>query len=295
MDSPQTIPHRHETEIDDDSTRGAHPTQPSEDGADNPIVTPSQEITSETNNTNNMTSGMPTSPMGTRINDSTTETATPQMFRQALEAAPNPSSFLQTPPPTTDPDMSWDIEDDDDGYISMYSIILDSFQGKLEDLSLFAHFDVLWLHQIVSFDFKQCIDGSTKIELEDKDFKQFLLKLFVFQTILKILRQDFGIDNFPTTTSLQDSFIAQHKDYFTSQYVHHIKTTHKQQLKQTILSPIRQRLFQLNTPVYHRRSNGGGMDQDHHMFHLLTLWHQSSQKNRSTVMTVLNLPIWNIH
>ena len=238
MDSPQTIPHRHETEIDDDSTRGAHPTQPSEDGVDNPIVTPSQEITSEINNTNNMTSGMQTSPMETRINDSTTDTATPQMFRQALEAAPNPSSFLQTPPPTTDPDMSWDIEDDDDGYISMYSIILDSFQGKLTDLSLFAHFDVLWLHQIVSFDFQQCIDGSKKTELEDKDFKQFLLKLFVFQTILQILRQDFGIDNFPTTTTLQDSFIAQHKDYFTSQYVHHIKTTHKQQLKQTILSPI---------------------------------------------------------
>ena len=96
------------------------------------------------------------------------------------------------------------------------------------------------------------------MELEDKEFKQFLLKLLIFQTILRILRQEMDIETFPDTTTLQDSFMAQHQDYFTRQYVHHIKSTHKTQLKQGLLSPIRQRLFQLNTPAYHRRSKGGG-------------------------------------
>lgn len=76
MDSQHTIPNRHETAIDDDNTRDPNPTQAIGDGVDNPIVTPSQEITSENNNT----SGMQTPPMGTRVNASTTDTATPQML-----------------------------------------------------------------------------------------------------------------------------------------------------------------------------------------------------------------------
>ena len=150
----------------------------------------------------------------------------------------------------------------------MYTILRESFQATTSDFSLFAYFDVLWLNKIESFDFQQCIDGSTKQELEDKEFKQFLLKLFIFQTILRILRQEMDIETFPDTTTLQDSFMAQHQDYFTTQYVHHIKSTHKQQLKQVLLSPIRQRLFQLATPAYNRRSKGGVLDQYLLLLHL---------------------------
>ena len=179
------------------------------------------------------------------------------MLRQALAEVPDPSSFLQTTSHVNDSDLSWEIDDEEDG-VSMYAILKDSFQATLEDFSLFSYFDVLWLHKIECFDFQKCIDGPTKHELEDKDFKQFLLKLFIFHTILQILHQDLDIADFPTTTTLQDSFMAQHQAYFTLQYVHHIKSTHKTQLKQDLLSPIRQRLFQLTTPAYNRRSKGGG-------------------------------------
>ena len=197
MNPPCTIPPRPETNIDDNNAMDNHDGQPLENGDATPIVTLRQDTPTENTNNNDTPIGMTTPPVQTQFNDSNKDTETPQIFRQALENAPNPSSFLQTPQQEAVDNLSWDIDNDTDEDVNMYSIIKESFQETLQDFSLFTHFDVLCLHHIVSFDFQKCIDGSTKDELEDKDFKQFLLKLFIFKTILEMSQQEFILMIFP--------------------------------------------------------------------------------------------------
>ena len=96
MNPPNTIPPRNKMEINDNNAMDNHNEQPLENDDATPIVTPSQDTPTENTNNNDTPTGMTTPPVQTQFNDSNTDTATPQMFRQALENAPNPSSFLQT-------------------------------------------------------------------------------------------------------------------------------------------------------------------------------------------------------
>ena len=65
------------------------------------------------------------------------------MLRHALAAAPNPSSFIQTPQHDPDNNLSWDIDNDTDAPIDMYYIFRESFQCNPEQFLLFDQFDLL--------------------------------------------------------------------------------------------------------------------------------------------------------
>ena len=172
MESTQPSNNRHEITVEEDNAREDHHNNNLEDNIDISDDTGSPGPISDDEHPNNTSTP-------TRESEATvsTTTATPQMFRQALAEVPDPSSFLQTPKQVDNTDLSWEIEEEEEE-VSIFTILKNSFQATPSDFSFFALFDILWLHQIATFDFQQCINGSSKVELEDKNFKQFLLKLF---------------------------------------------------------------------------------------------------------------------
>ena len=97
MNPSHTITPRPETEITEDITRDNHDEQLLEDDDATPVVTPSQDTPTQHTNNNTTQTGITTPPMQTKLNASIPDEIPPPMFRQALENAPNPSRFLQTP------------------------------------------------------------------------------------------------------------------------------------------------------------------------------------------------------
>ena len=101
MESTQPNNDRHEITIEEEHARETNPTHNMEDNTDESAEATSQELNSNIDNTNDT----PTPTMESRPNTSTT-TATPHMFKQALAEVPDPTSFLQTPTPVDDSDLS---------------------------------------------------------------------------------------------------------------------------------------------------------------------------------------------
>ena len=96
MNPSHTVTPRPEMEITEDNTiRDNHDDQLLEDDGATPVVTPSQGTPTEHNSNSPTLTGI-TTPVQTPVNASIPDEATPSMFRQALENAPNLSSFLQT-------------------------------------------------------------------------------------------------------------------------------------------------------------------------------------------------------
>ena len=155
MTSTQPINNRHEITIEEEEERAYNPTH-LEGNDDN--ITESTRQDAHTNGGNPSNTPVPSMEYGSNIS---TPTTTPQMLRQALAEVPDPSQFLHTPSHENNSDLSWDIDEEEE-VLSMYAVLRESFQATTSDFSLFSYFDVLWLNKIESFDFQQCIDGSTK-------------------------------------------------------------------------------------------------------------------------------------
>ena len=104
--------------------------------------------------------------------NTSTPTATPQMFRQALAEIPDPSNFFHTPSHESNTDFSWDIDEEEEA-LSMYTILRESFQATLSDFSLFQYFDVLWLHRLSPLIFSSALMALQKWSWKIKNSNNF--------------------------------------------------------------------------------------------------------------------------